>query len=48
MAYNQAQHHIVKLPAWRRRVLLIAVLTLFGGLFEADLELEVGFQIPRD
>jgi cell division protein FtsI (penicillin-binding protein 3) len=33
MAYNQAQHHIVKLPAWRRRVLLIGVLTLFAGLF---------------
>ena len=33
MAYNQAIHHIVKLPTWRRRVLLIGVLTLFAGLF---------------
>ena len=32
MAYNQAQHHIVKLPAWRRRMLLIAVLLGFAGL----------------
>jgi cell division protein FtsI (penicillin-binding protein 3) len=32
MAYNQAQHHIVKLPAWRRRMLLIAVLLAFAGL----------------
>ena len=32
MAYNQAKHHIVKLPAWRRRALLIGVLTLFAGL----------------
>jgi cell division protein FtsI (penicillin-binding protein 3) len=32
MAYNHPQHHIVKLPAWRRRVLLIGVLTGFVGL----------------
>ena len=32
MAYNHPQHHIVKLPAWRRRVLLISVLVGFGGL----------------
>ena len=32
MAYNHPQHHIVKLPAWRRRVLLIGVLVGFGGL----------------
>jgi cell division protein FtsI (penicillin-binding protein 3) len=32
MAYNQTQHHIVKLPAWRRRVLLIGVLAGFVGL----------------
>ncbi len=32
MAYNHPQHHIVKLPAWRRRVLLIGVLTGFAGL----------------
>ena len=40
MAYNQAQHHIVKLPAWRRRVLLIAVLSLFGGLFARGIYLQ--------
>ncbi len=33
MAYDKTQHHIVKLPAWRRRVLLIAVLVGFGALF---------------
>jgi cell division protein FtsI (penicillin-binding protein 3) len=33
MAYNKTQHHIVKLPAWRRRVLLIVVLIAFAGLF---------------
>lgn len=33
MAYNKTQHHIVKLPAWRRRVLLIVVLIGFAGLF---------------
>ena len=32
MAYNHPQHHIVKLPAWRRRLLLIGVLAGFGGL----------------
>ena len=40
MAYNQAQHHIVKLPAWRRRVLLIAVLSLFAGLFARGIYLQ--------
>jgi len=40
MAYNQAQHHIVKLPAWRRRVLLIGVLTLFVGLFMRGIYLQ--------
>jgi cell division protein FtsI (penicillin-binding protein 3) len=40
MAYNQTQHHIVKLPAWRRRVLLIAVLTLFVGLFMRGIYLQ--------
>jgi cell division protein FtsI (penicillin-binding protein 3) len=40
MAYNQAQHHIVKLPAWRRRVLLIGVLTLFAGLFARGIYLQ--------
>jgi cell division protein FtsI (penicillin-binding protein 3) len=40
MAYNQAQHHIVKLPAWRRRVLLIGVLVLFAGLFARGIYLQ--------
>jgi cell division protein FtsI (penicillin-binding protein 3) len=40
MAYVQVQHHIVKLPAWRRRVLLIAVLMLFAGLFMRGIYLQ--------
>ena len=40
MAYNKAQHHIVKLPAWRRRVLLIAVLIGFAGLFMRGIYLQ--------
>ena len=40
MAYNQAIHHIVKLPAWRRRVLLIGVLMLFAGLFMRGIYLQ--------
>jgi cell division protein FtsI (penicillin-binding protein 3) len=40
MAYNHPQHHIVKLPAWRRRVLLISVLTLFAGLFMRGIYLQ--------
>ncbi len=40
MAYDKTQHHIVKLPAWRRRVLLIAVLTLFAGLFMRGIYLQ--------
>jgi cell division protein FtsI (penicillin-binding protein 3) len=40
MAYNQTQHHIVKLPAWRRRVLLIAVLSLFAALFMRGIYLQ--------
>jgi cell division protein FtsI (penicillin-binding protein 3) len=40
MAYNKAQHHIVKLPAWRRRVLLIGVLMLFAGLFMRGIYLQ--------
>lgn len=40
MAYNQTQHHVVKLPAWRRRVLLIAVLALFAGLFMRGIYLQ--------
>ncbi len=40
MAYDKTQHHIVKLPAWRRRVLLISVLTLFAGLFMRSIYLQ--------
>lgn len=40
MAYNAAQHHIVKLPAWRRRVLLIGVLLGFVGLFARGIYLQ--------
>ena len=40
MAYNKTQHHIVKLPAWRRRVLLIAVLIGFAGLFMRGIYLQ--------
>ncbi len=32
MAYQTSQHHLVKLPAWRRRVLLISVLLGFAAL----------------
>ena len=41
MAYNQA-HNITlyKLPAWRRRVLLIGVLVLFAGLFARGIYLQ--------
>ena len=40
MAYDKSQHHIVKLPAWRRRVLLIGVLALFAGLFMRGIYLQ--------
>ena len=40
MAYNQVQHHIVKLPAWRRRLLLIAILLGFAGLFARGIYLQ--------
>ena len=40
MAYDKAHHHIVKLPAWRRRVLLIAVLIGFAGLFMRGIYLQ--------
>ena len=40
MAYDKARHHIVKLPAWRRRVLLIAVLIGFAGLFVRGIYLQ--------
>jgi cell division protein FtsI (penicillin-binding protein 3) len=40
MAYNHPQHHIVKLPAWRRRLLLISVLVLFAGLFVRGIYLQ--------
>ena len=40
MAYNQPQHHIVKLPAWRRRLLLIGLLLVFAGLFARGIYLQ--------
>ena len=40
MAYNQTQHHIVKLPAWRRRVLLLLILGGFVGLFVRNVYLQ--------
>lgn len=40
MAYNPAQHHIVKLPAWRRRVLLIFVLLGFAALLVRGIYLQ--------
>ncbi len=40
MAYDKTRHHIVKLPAWRRRVLLIGVLALFAGLFMRGIYLQ--------
>jgi cell division protein FtsI (penicillin-binding protein 3) len=40
MAYQNTQQHIVKLPAWRRRVLLIAVLLGFAGLFARSIYLQ--------
>ena len=40
MAYDKTQHHIVKLPVWRRRLLLIGVLALFAGLFMRGIYLQ--------
>ena len=40
MAYNQPTHHIVKLPAWRRRLLLIILLLGFAGLFARSIYLQ--------
>ena len=40
MAYNQPQHFLVKLPAWRRRLLLIALLIGFLGLFARGIYLQ--------
>lgn len=40
MAYNQPQHFIVKLPAWRRRLLLIGLLLGFFGLFARGIYLQ--------
>ena len=40
MAYNSVQHHIVKLPSWRRRLLLITILLGFGGLFARGIYLQ--------
>lgn len=40
MAYNPIQHHIVKLPSWRRRLLLICILLGFAGLFARAIYLQ--------
>ena len=40
MAYNSLQHHIVKLPAWRRRLLLIVILLGFACLFARGIYLQ--------
>jgi cell division protein FtsI (penicillin-binding protein 3) len=40
MAYQQPKQHVVKLPAWRRRTLLIAVLAGFVGLFARGIYLQ--------
>jgi cell division protein FtsI (penicillin-binding protein 3) len=40
MAYNPIQHHIVKLPSWRRRLLLICILLGFAGLFARGIYLQ--------
>ena len=40
MTYNQPIHHIVKLPAWRRRLLLIILLLGFAGLFARSIYLQ--------
>ena len=40
MAYNQPHHHIVKLPIWRRRLLLIILLLGFAGLFARGIYLQ--------
>jgi len=40
MAYNSLQNHIVKLPAWRRRLLLIVILLGFAGLFARGIYLQ--------
>lgn len=38
--YRAPQHHIVKLPAWRRRTLLVCVLALFVGLLGRGIYLQ--------
>ena len=40
MAFDKTQHHIVKLPAWRRRLLLIAILVGFAALFMRGIYLQ--------
>jgi cell division protein FtsI (penicillin-binding protein 3) len=40
MIFDKTRHHIVKLPAWRRRVLLIGMLALFAGLFARGIYLQ--------
>ncbi len=40
MAYKIPQHQLVKLPAWRRRVLLVSVLLGFGALLARGIYLQ--------
>lgn len=40
MLLKQSQHRLVKLPAWRRRLLLVAVLLGFVGLFARGVYLQ--------
>ncbi len=40
MLLKQSQHRLVKLPVWRRRVLLISIMTLFAGLFARGIYLQ--------
>lgn len=40
MLLKQSQHRLVKLPVWRRRVLLIGIMTLFAGLFARGVYLQ--------
>ncbi len=40
MAYNSVQHQMVKLPVWRRRLLLIVILIGLAGLFVRGIYLQ--------
>lgn len=40
MAYNSVQHQMVKLPVWRRRLLLIVILIGLAGLFARGIYLQ--------